>query len=782
MIESEDLISELNDQQKEAVKYLSGPELVIAGAGSGKTRVLTYKVAYMIARGLAPEHIMALTFTNKAAREMRERIGALVGNAFAWRIAMGTFHSVFGRIMRPHADLIGYSRNYTIYDTSDSKALIKKIIKEMALDDKNYTVKKMMGKISQLKNSLITWQGYANDREAIAEDGYHHIPQFAAVYERYCVRCKAADAMDFDDLLLNMNILLRDHPEVLNGLQDQFQYILVDEYQDTNASQSLIVQMLANKHHRLCVVGDDAQSIYSFRGANIENILRFGQNNEGCRVFKLERNYRSTQTIVAAANSLIRKNVNQLEKNVYSMEDEGEKIDVLECRNEYDEADNVALKVKRLLREGVEASEVAILYRTNAQSRVVEESLRKEGIIYKVYGGQSFYQRKEIKDALAYMRLTQNVKDEESLTRIVNVPARGIGETTVNKCLQAARAAGVSVFEVMSNPLNYGTDVNSGTVAKLQRFTTMIGNLADYVAHAGAYDGAHQVLLVSGLLADASAELDAESIARKENLEELLKAVKDFETRREEEREDETTNTLRDFLAEAVLQTDQDMDEDEDGQSKEYVTLMTAHASKGLEYNHIFIIGLEEELFPSQMATEVQEVEEERRLLYVAMTRAKQTCSMSYAKSRTMYGNGSAFRNPSRFLKDIDAKYLRRSHSNAAFFTNDFSSIFGSAPRTIYSSYEKSVSVNKPTSTTASTERKTSTWGKSLGRTQSSSERINRTPQGIEEGMRVRHSIFGEGSVLSIEKNGSDFRLKVDFGSQGVKNLLARYAKLEIIR
>ncbi len=771
------LLSELNDQQREAVAYLDGPELVIAGAGSGKTRVLTHKIAYLIARGLPPERILALTFTNKAANEMKSRIDALVGNRESHRLWMGTFHSVFGKILRREADSIGYTKNYTIYDTNDSHTVVRHLVKEMELDEKVYTPKKVFSRISKMKNNLVTWQNYINDSGFKAEDTIQKMPYFGKLYSAYCQRLQASNVMDFDDLLLNTNILFRDHPDILEKYQDHFQYVAVDEFQDTNASQNRIVSQLAGKHHRLCVVGDDAQSIYSFRGANIENILRFGKYNTGSRLFKLERNYRSTKNIVGAANSLIHKNSNQLPKNIYSENDEGQKVCLTECYNEYDEADITASDIKTLLRKGISANEVAILYRTNAQSRVFEDSFRKEGIPYRIYGGQSFYQRREIKDALAYMNLSLNHNDDESLRRIVNVPTRGIGDTTINKCLKASLEHRISIFEVMRDAIAYGCDVNKGTHAKLQRFTELIDHFGRDAEQKGMKEMVEEVVIESGLLAEVAQSTDTESVSRKENLQELINYAGEMEKRIIGE--DQDAPTLREFLAESALLTDQD-DENESDAQQERVTLMTVHASKGLEYDYVFVAGLEEDLFPGQMAVMQSDVEEERRLLYVAITRAKKACYISFASSRMVMGSGYAYRKPSRFLKDIDEHFLARRKTQRASYNGDFSRVFDNGDE-----FDRFFNVRKPRYGTMEPDthsfvRKGTSLGKRIKTTEASDNKLQ-TPEGIHKGSVVRHEKFGDGTVVGVEVLDGEWRVKVDFGGGTPKNLLMRYAKLQII-
>ncbi|MBQ3680276.1 MAG: UvrD-helicase domain-containing protein, partial [Paludibacteraceae bacterium] len=646
------ILDELNESQRNAVLFTDGPELVIAGAGSGKTRMLTYKIAYLLYKGIPADRILALTFTNKAAKEMRERISAMVGWNMSKRLWMGTFHSIFGRILRAEADRIGFTPQFTIYDTSDSKSIIKNIIKEMELDDKKYKVAAIQNRISTAKNNLITAEAYASD-PAFAQDDYlHQMPKLSEIFLRYSDRCKSSNAMDFDDMLLYMNILVRDNADILSKYQDFFQYILVDEYQDTNFAQYLIIKKLAEKHNRLCVVGDDAQSIYSFRGANIDNILKFKDQQPNCKLFKLERNYRSTQNIVDAANSLIIKNKGQIRKNVYSEGEVGEKIHVKSLYSDLEEGDYIAKEVQSTQKSGCEWKDIAVLYRTNAQSRVIEEAFRKKAVPYKIYGGLSFYQRKEVKDALCYMRLVLNEDDEEAMRRIINVPARGIGETTVNKVLANAHSNQISAWKIVRNPAEHQLDVNKGTAKKLMEFAQLIEPFRAEVESADAYTLAQSIIKASGLREDAMRENSQEGITRKENIDELLKAINEFCEQRMEESGEETK--LSDFMSEVALATDQDEKNKEDGNA---VNMMTVHAAKGLEFDHIYIVGLEEQLFPSIMAETTREIEEERRLLYVAITRARKTCHISYARQRWRNGKTN-LTNPSRFLKDIDKKYL----------------------------------------------------------------------------------------------------------------------------
>ena len=650
----EEYLDQLNESQREAVKYNEGPSLVIAGAGSGKTRVLTYKIAYLVHLGLAPQSILALTFTNKAAREMKERIAKITGDQTARRLWMGTFHSIFSRILRYEAEHIGYPSNFTIYDASDSKSLLKAIIKEMQLDDKVYRIGMIQSRISNAKNALVTWKAYEQSKELMQHDIDSKVPLLREIYKRYQNRCQQAGAMDFDDLLLQTNILFRDHPQVLEKYRSFFQFVLVDEYQDTNFAQHLIVQKLCEQHRRICVVGDDAQSIYSFRGANIDNILQFKNQYPGCRIFKLERNYRSTQNIVNAANSLIHKNKEQIFKNVYSEKEQGSKVRVSSSYSDYEEGYAVAAMINEMrMRKDYDYSEFAILYRTNAQSRILEEALRKRGIPYKIYGGLSFYQRKEVKDVISYLRLIVNPHDEEAFKRVINYPSRGIGDTTVNKVISAATENNVSLWTVLNAPIDYALPINSGTAKKLSDFREMIERFIQENARLSAEEMAAMVVKESGIVSTLFQDRSVEGISKQENLQELLKGIAEFcELRREEGVEQVS---LADFLSEISLLTDQDNDKDEQANK---VTMMTVHAAKGLEFRNVFVVGLEEELFPSSMSKDnPRAVEEERRLFYVAITRAEENCVLTYAKSRFRNGQ-SAMCSPSRFLKDIDVQFL----------------------------------------------------------------------------------------------------------------------------
>ena len=650
-----DYIEELNEGQRNAVLYNDGPSLVIAGAGSGKTRVLTYKIAYLLENGYQPWNILALTFTNKAAREMKERIARQMGPERARHLWMGTFHSMFLRILHVEAGHIGFTSQFTIYDTADSKSLIRSIIKEMGLVEKVYKPGMVQARISNAKNHLVSPAGYANNKEAYEGDRAAKVPALRDIYQRYWERCRRADAMDFDDLLFYTFLLFRDHPEVLARYQEQFRYILVDEYQDTNFAQHSIVLQLAKNHQHVCVVGDDAQSIYSFRGADIDNILYFTKVYPDTKVFKLEQNYRSTQTIVRAANSLIEKNQWQIRKEVFSEKEKGEAIGVYQAYSDVEEGDIVVNKIAELRREKRYAySDFAILYRTNAQSRIFEEAMRKRSMPYRIYGGLSFYQRKEIKDVIAYFRLIVNPNDEEAFKRIINYPARGIGDTTVGKIIAAATGHNVSLWTVLCEPLAYGLNFNKGTVGKLQAFRELISAFITDAAEKNAYEIGADIIRQSGIINDVCQDNSPENLSRKENIEELVNGMSDFCAQRQEEGKPNVL--LGDFLSEVSLLTDQDSDKDGDD---EKITLMTVHSAKGLEFKNVFVVGMEENLFPSGMVGDSpRALEEERRLFYVAITRAEEHCFLSYAKTRFRYGK-MEFGSPSRFLKDIDIRFLR---------------------------------------------------------------------------------------------------------------------------
>lgn len=650
-----DLLNDLNEAQRAAVEYIDGPSLVIAGAGSGKTRVLTYKIAYLLSQGMKPWSIMALTFTNKAAREMKERIGKLVGNDLAQHLYMGTFHSIFSRILRAESEHIGFNNNFTIYDESDSRSLIKAIVKEMGLDDKKYKPAAVHAKISMAKNNLMSAAAYESDAAIFEQNKRAQMPEVGKIFVAYVQRCKQANAMDFDDLLTLTYQLFREHEDIRHKYAARFDYVLVDEYQDTNHVQMSIVMQLCQEKQRVCAVGDDSQSIYSFRGANIDNILNYQRQFQGTRLFKLEQNYRSTQTIVEAANSLIKHNRNQIPKDVFSENAKGEKIQYKPAYSDKEEAAIVAKDVKRIRREdGCQYSDFAILYRTNAQSRSFEEEFRKQGIPYRIYGGLSFYQRKEIKDIIAYFRLVANPDDEEAIKRIINYPARGIGATTVQKIADCAHQNQVSFWEVIGAPERYGLAVNKGTMNKLETFRLLISSFIERAQTTDVYELGDAIIKESGISQDIMSGKDADDLARQENLEEFLSGMSAFvDERREEGRFDELF--LQDYLQDVALLTDADSDGDKD---EPRVSLMTVHAAKGLEFPTVFVVGLEENIFPSPLsAASLRELEEERRLLYVAITRAEKHCILTNAKNRWRYGK-MEFDNPSRFIDEIDGKLI----------------------------------------------------------------------------------------------------------------------------
>ena len=776
----EEYLNKLNESQREAVEYNEGPSLVIAGAGSGKTRVLTYKIAYLVHLGLVPQSILALTFTNKAAREMKERIAAITGDQTARRLWMGTFHSIFSRILRYEAEHIGYPSNFTIYDTTDSKSLLKAIIKEMQLDDKVYRLGMVQSRISNAKNALVTWKAYEQSKELMQHDIDSKVPLLREIYKRYQNRCQQAGAMDFDDLLLQTNILFRDHPQVLEKYRSFFQFVLVDEYQDTNFAQHLIVQRLCEQHRRICVVGDDAQSIYSFRGANIDNILQFKNQYPGCRIFKLERNYRSTQNIVNAANSLIHKNKEQIHKNVYSEKEEGSKVRISASYSDYEEGYAVASAINELrLRKDYDYADFAILYRTNAQSRILEEALRKRGIPYKIYGGLSFYQRKEIKDIISYLRLIVNPHDEEAFKRVINYPSRGIGDTTVNKVIKAATENNVSLWTVLNAPIDYALPINSGTAKKLTDFREMIERFIEQNTRLSAEEMAAIVVKESGIVSSLFQDRSVEGISKQENLQELLKGIAEFcELRREEGVEQVS---LADFLSEVSLLTDQDNDKDEQANK---VTMMTVHAAKGLEFKNVFVVGLEEELFPSSMSKDnPRAVEEERRLFYVAITRAEENCVLTYAKSRFRNGQ-SAMCSPSRFLKDIDVRFLDVPADSSAdtfaaarerFQRPAFTSPF-QQPRAVEKEEPSFIS---PVAQAQQRQRLTKV--ETTTSTPASSSAPASDLSGLRVGAKVCHDRFGEGEVIAIEGDGGNAKATVAFTHFGQKQLLLKFARLTII-
>ena len=780
MAMDKDLFSQLNDSQAQAVRYVEGPSLVIAGAGSGKTRVLTYKIAHLMQLGLHPSQILALTFTNKAAREMKERIENLLRSRDARYLWMGTFHHICSMILRAEAQHIGFTRNFTIYDTDDSKSLIKRIVKEMKLDDKLYKAGSVHNRISAAKNALISPRKYSEDRDIAQADQQARLYRMAEIYAEYNKRLREFNAMDFDDLLYYTNLLLRDNPEVLRRYQEQFQFILVDEYQDTNFAQYLIVKKLAETHHRVCVVGDDAQSIYSFRGANIYNILNFQKQYPEAKLFKLEQNYRSTQNIVMAANTLIDNNKDQIQKHVYSMGDTGDKLHVIKASTDIDEAEQTAQVIKRLCLNGISLEEIAMLYRTNAQSRVLEQAMRQYGIPYRVYGGHSFYQRREIKDALAYFRLIVNPNDEESLARIINVPARGIGNTTVSKIIDCARTNSVNVWQVVIDPTAYRLNVSQGTLRKIKLFADIITNAISEMRGSNAYDVAKNLLERSQLMSDAAADDTAEGMSRYQNLQELLTGIHEFEQQqRTEQGNAQLIVELSDFLQTVALQTDQD--EKEEDQS-EKVTMMTIHAAKGLEYRVIFILGLEEGLFPSDMMQTQQDVEEERRLCYVAITRAKQLCYLGYAKQRFRNGK-TTFCSPSRFLTEIAPDYIdkppvifrnRQFSGNYDYDFDDEASAWGK----IITASQTMPRPNTPTHGKAMYPNTGDAGGKkTLGQPYTQTEKQPARTE-FQIGDTVKHEIFGTGTITDIYEQNGNVKIDIDFEQAGPKTMLHKFARL----
>lgn len=781
-----DYIEELNEGQRNAVLYNDGPSLVIAGAGSGKTRVLTYKIAYLLENGYQPWNILALTFTNKAAREMKERIARQMGPERARHLWMGTFHSMFLRILHVEAGHIGFTSQFTIYDTADSKSLIRSIIKEMGLDEKVYKPGMVQARISNAKNHLVSPAGYANNKEAYEGDRAVKVPALRDIYQRYWERCRRADAMDFDDLLFYTFLLFRDHPEVLARYQEQFRYILVDEYQDTNFAQHSIVLQLAKNHQHVCVVGDDAQSIYSFRGADIDNILYFTKVYPDTKVFKLEQNYRSTQTIVRAANSLIEKNQWQIRKEVFSEKEKGEAIGVYQAYSDVEEGDIVVNKIAELRREKRYAySDFAILYRTNAQSRIFEEAMRKRSMPYRIYGGLSFYQRKEIKDVIAYFRLIVNPNDEEAFKRIINYPARGIGDTTVGKIIAAATGHNVSLWTVLCEPLAYGLNFNKGTVGKLQAFRELISAFITDAAEKNAYEIGADIIRQSGIINDVCQDNSPENLSRKENIEELVNGMSDFCAQRQEEGKPNVL--LGDFLSEVSLLTDQDSDKDGDD---EKITLMTVHSAKGLEFKNVFVVGMEENLFPSGMVGDSpRALEEERRLFYVAITRAEEHCFLSYAKTRFRYGK-MEFGSPSRFLKDIDIRFLRlpqdagmfrRVEEEAAAFRRE--NARGFAPDREDAPYggKERVSVRPKQQIIAPTVPRNLKRVAPSANTASTSPSAGGSANCVQQGQLIEHERFGLGEVLKVEGEGDNAKATIRFKNAGDKQLLLRFARFKVL-
>lgn len=773
----ESFLSQLNPSQRQAVEYNEGPSLVIAGAGSGKTRVLTYKIAYLLSQGIPPRGILALTFTNKAAREMKERISAVAGEDEARWLWMGTFHSIFSRILRREADKLGFSSHFTIYDASDSKNLIRSILKEMKLDDKVYKPSMVQARISNAKNALFTPEQYAVNREIIETDNYSKVPALKDVYRVYRDRCRNSDAMDFDDLLLYTNLLFRNHPEVLELYQEQFRFVLVDEYQDTNYAQHLIVQQLTARHHRVCVVGDDAQSIYSFRGANIGNILSFQQTYPEAKLFKLEQNYRSTQTIVNAANSLIYKNKEQIHKKVFSEKDEGERIEVAVAYSDYEEGYAVAARIAEMrMLKRYDYKDFAILYRTNAQSRIFEEALRKRSIPYKIYGGLSFFHRKEIKDIVAYFRMAVNPKDEEALKRTINYPMRGIGATTLGKISDAAALHNVSLWQVIENLLQYNLNINTGTAAKLAGYRNLILSFAEKSLEEDAYEVGRHIMQETGIVNDLYSDKTPEGMSRIQNMEELLNSLKVFVENRMQEGVEEIK--LTDFLAEVALLTDQDTDKEE---LPDWVSLMTVHASKGLEFKNVFVVGLEEELFPSLMSQDNQQaIEEERRLFYVAITRAEENCVLSYAKSRVRHGQTNTQR-PSRFLLDIDEKYLNLPGSLQKLETpGTFQRGAIETPGSVFSPAEKKFRTSSGTKVTGKEDKTENLVSQKLKKVEITTGSPTQQIGNLKVGNTILHERFGKGKVVALEGGQNNSKATVEFENFGKKQLLLKFAKFKI--
>ncbi len=773
-------LNELNEAQRGAAKHIEGPMMVIAGAGSGKTRVLTYRIAHLIDNGVDSFNILALTFTNKAAKEMKERISKMIGQNEAKNIWMGTFHSIFARILRVESERIGYPNNFTIYDTADSKNLLKTIVKEMGLDDKLYKVSTVYGRISSAKNNLISPQAYLNNVEIMSEDASNARPKIGEIYMEYAKRCYKASAMDFDDLLFITNVLLKNHPDVLLKYQEKFKYILVDEYQDTNYSQYLIVKRLAARFENLCVVGDDAQSIYAFRGANIQNILNFKKDYPDFKLYKLEQNYRSTQNIVDAANSIILNNRDQIQKDVWTSNPQGELIKVVKTFSDNEEGKFVANDIfENKNNNQLNNLDFAILYRTNAQSRSMEEALRKINIPYKIYGGQSFYQRKEIKDLLAYFRLVANPADEEAFKRIINYPKRGIGQTSIDKLTIAANNNDTTIWKVIENPAENGLSLPSGTFTKIQEFVLMIKSFASKINKTNAYEIAEEIAKVSGLFRELYSDKTPEGVSRYENIQELLNGIKEFTDAQYTE---ENLKTLPDFLIDVALLTDADNDDPED---KDKVTLMTIHSAKGLEFPYVYIVGMEENLFPSQLSINTRsELEEERRLFYVAVTRAETKCTLTYATSRYRWGQVTQCE-PSRFIDEIDKKYLDYEMASPAFVpphmmdtTNDFSTSSNSNPFRNQSFIDKYKSKSQSTSANSKSEPKPA-FGvpKNLKKITGNVAAQKVDSSKIIAGAQVLHDRFGKGKVLSIE----DGKATVFFPSHGQKQLLLQFAKLEVI-
>lgn len=795
-------LDELNESQRMAVEYCDGPSLVIAGAGSGKTRVLTYKIAYLIEKGMKPWEILALTFTNKAANEMKQRIGNLIGEEKARYIHMGTFHSIFSRILRIEAERIGYQSNFTIYDENDSRSLLKSIIKEMQLNDKVYKPATVHHYISMAKNHLILPQQYANDRSALQRDNAMHMPAMSNIYTAYCERCRKANAMDFDDLLTYTFILLKECPDICDKYAQRFRFVLVDEYQDTNSVQQQIVLLLTQQHQHVCAVGDDAQSIYGFRGANIDNILDFRQMFDNVQLFKLEQNYRSTQRIVKAANSLIKHNERQIEKDVFSRNDEGEKLIVKQAYSDKEEAIIVCNNIQRIRRtDKCEYRDFAILYRTNSQSRSFEEAMRKNAIPYKIYGGLSFYQRKEIKDIIAYFRLVANPSDEEAFKRIINYPKRGIGGTTVDKIIATATENGASLWDVICSPQLYRLDVSKGAMGKIEKFKALIDEYTQRMNEEDAYTLGTDIIKSSGIANEIYSDSSPEGMSRQENVNEFIGGLEEFvEGRREEDRGNETS--IPDFLQEVSLLTDIDSDDSDD---QNFVSLMTVHSAKGLEFPNVFVVGMEENIFPNQMCMgSKREMEEERRLLYVAITRAEKRCMLTCAKNRFRYGK-MEFGTPSRFIKDIDPSLVSVEQADDNIFENNYSS----KARTPFnnSQYQNSRPVASQFRSDPQRrivqhkeERSVDPFSDSFKRTLAAERSgLRRMPQSpapqsansssannggnrmIAEGNIIEHERFGIGNVIRVEGTGENTKATVQFKNAGTKQLLLKFARFKVI-
>jgi DNA helicase II / ATP-dependent DNA helicase PcrA len=752
-----DFLKDLNEAQQKAVVEYKGPSLVIAGAGSGKTRVLTYRIAYLLSQGIPPGNILALTFTNKAAREMKDRIGKLVGDDGAKRIWMGTFHSIFARLLRMEGHHLNYPSSYTIYDTSDSRSLVKKIIKELDLNDQVYKPAEIHGRISSAKNNLITPNAYFSSAQLMEQDKRARRPRLADIYKLYAIRCKKADAMDFDDLLLNMHILIRDFPQVLDQYQDHFRYILVDEYQDTNYVQYKIVQQLSQKHKNICVVGDDAQSIYSFRGARIENILNFKHDYQGYKLYKLERNYRSTSNIVKAANSVIARNSEQISKEVYSEKEAGHKIHLVRASTDNEEGYTIGNLIQEaVFTDRIKFNDIAIMYRTNAQSRIFEESLRKLNIPYKVFGSLSFYHRKEIKDLLGYFRLTVNPFDEEALRRVINYPARGIGNTTISKLAERAASIDKRIWDILQEIEVHADIFNKGTISKLKAFTAMMVSYRNKLETMEAFDLAFTIAESSGILKDLHFENSPENLSKYENIQEILNGIREFT----ESREEGQSSGLDAFLQSVALLTDADEDKEGD---KSRVSIMTIHASKGLEFKNVYITGLEEELFPSRMSSSTrEELEEERRLFYVAITRAMEKVTLSYASSRYRWGvpvNGV----PSRFIREIDIQFVSNPPEKERVSFSD--------------------PVKKKTSPVSMQTGKLKTMkpvNKAIPQAAKQEGFESDDPLKIQTGMQVVHPRFGKGKVINLEGEFPNRKATVFFSDHGQKQLLLKFAKLKI--